>query len=411
MKRLLFVCGVFYPEPVVSARMQTDLAKELAKKYKVTVLRPRPTRPNGFSFPDYDYASLPFEVIEIDSYTCPASSLTGRLRESVSHGRWCASYIRQHHEEIDFIYNDSWHLFGVWLVSRAAMRYGIPYVTPVQDVYPEALTSKLPPFGKKLVINLLSPLDHFSLSHAQFVHTNSDMLADYLATTRRMDRRQFVAVRNWQDESCFVKYHEEAETEDIKHEVFTFMYLGNVGPLAGIEVLFDAFSQANLPEARLVIAGSGPSKEHLRQLAGKYTCQIAFWDVPTGMVAETQSQADVMMLPMRKGTAKYSVPSKLPAYLFSAKPVIASVDADSDTAHCVRESGAGWLAEPEDVSTIAKVMRDAFMASDANRIKMGECGREYAMRVFTKEKNLSVLSQAIETILSKRINESSIFKN
>lgn len=403
MKRLLFVCGVFYPEPVVSARMQTDLAKELARKYQVTVLRPRPTRPNGFSFPNYDYASLPFDVIEIDSYTCPASSLTGRLRESVSHGRWCARYIRHHHMEIDFIYNDSWHLFGVWLVAKTAVRYGIPYVTPVQDVYPEALTSKLPLFGRKLVMNLLSPLDHFSLSHAQFVHTNSDMLADYLATTRGMDRRQFVAVRNWQDESSFVKYYEEADTEIVKHhEVFTFMYLGNVGPLAGIEVLFEAFSQANLPEARLVIAGSGPSKDHLRQMAYKYSCRIEFWDVPTGMVAETQEQADVMMLPMLKGTAQYSVPSKLPAYLFSAKPIIASVDADSDTAHCVRESGAGWLAEPEDVPTITQVMCVAFNISDENRRKMGACGREYAMRNFTKEKNLSVLSQAIEAILSDK---------
>jgi glycosyltransferase involved in cell wall biosynthesis len=227
------------------------------------------------------------------------------------------------------------------------------------------------------------------------------MLADYLSTTRGMDRKQFVAVRNWQDESSFVKYHEETGTEEVKHhEVFTFMYLGNVGPLAGIEVLFDAFSQANLPKARLVIAGSGPSKEHLRQLAGRYSCQIEFWDVPTGKVAETQGQADVMMLPMRKGTAKFSVPSKLPAYLFSAKPVIASVDADSDTAHCVKESGAGWLAEPEDISTITQAMCDAFKTSDDNRRKMGECGREYAMHIFTKEKNLSVLSQAIEAILS-----------
>lgn len=400
MKRLLFVCGVFYPEPIVSARMQTELARELARKYQVTVLRPRPTRPNGFSFPNYDYASLPFDVIEIDSYTCPASSLVGRLRESVSHGRWCARYIRHHHKEIDFIYNDSWHLFGVWLVAKVAVRYGIPYVTPVQDVYPEALASKLPLLGRKLAMNLLSPLDHFSLSHAQFVHTNSDKLADYLATTRGMDRGQFVAVRNWQDERCFVKYHEEADTEKVRrHELFTFMYLGNVGPLAGIEVLFDAFSQANLPEARLVIAGSGPSKDYLRQKAEKFSCRIEFWDVPSGMVAKTQEQADVMMLPMLKGTAQYSIPSKLPAYFFSAKPVIASVDADSDTAQCVRESRAGWLAEPEDVSTITQVMRDAFKTSDEYRRKMGAYGREYAMSIFTKEKNLSVLSQAIETII------------
>ena len=161
-KNILFVCGVFYPEPVVSARLQTDLARKLAEQYTVTVLRPRPTRPKGFSFPDYDYSALPFKVIETDSYTCPASSLLGRFRESISHGRWCARYIRQHHDEIDFIYNDSWHLFGVYFVARMAHKYGIPYIIPVQDVYPESLASKLPDMKplKWLVNQMLSPLDY-----------------------------------------------------------------------------------------------------------------------------------------------------------------------------------------------------------------------------------------------------------
>ena len=57
-KRILFVCGVFYPEPVVSARLQTDLAIKLSENFHVTVLRPRPTRPKGFTFPHYDYSVI-----------------------------------------------------------------------------------------------------------------------------------------------------------------------------------------------------------------------------------------------------------------------------------------------------------------------------------------------------------------
>lgn len=401
MKRLLFVCGVFYPEPVVSARLQTDLAMKLSENYQVTVLRPHPTRPKGFAFADYDYASLPFQVIEFDSYTCPASSPLGRMCESISHGRWCARYIRQHHKEIDFVYNDSWHLFGVSLVAKVACKYKIPYITPVQDVYPESLASKLPDIQwlKRMVMQVLSPLDHYVLSHAVCVQTNSEKMAAYLSDSRQIDRKKFVVVRNWQDEKPFLDYAKNRRVEP-EDRPFTFMYVGNVGPLAGIDVLFEAFAQAGLKDAKLVIAGSGPAKEDLQRKAQRYACTIEFWDVPAGMVPETQTKADVLMLPVKKGFARYSVPSKLIAYLFSAKPVIASVDKDSDTAECVEKSGAGWLAEPEDVSNIAKVMREAFIASDANRIKMGECGREYAMRVFTKEKNLSVLSQAIEAILS-----------
>ena len=402
-KRILFVCGVFYPEPVVSARLQTDLARKLAEKYSVTVLRPRPTRPKGFSFPDYDYSTLPFEVIEMDSYTCPSSSLSGRFRESFSHGRWCARYIRQHHDTIDFIYNDSWHLFGVYLVAKVANKYGIPYITPVQDVYPESLASKLPDIKplKWLVMRLLSPWDHYVLFNAAFVQTNSEKMANYLSESRCLDRNKFVVVRNWQDEKPFVDYAKKGKGQSVSAP-FTFMYLGNVGPLAGIELLFEAFAEADLKDARLVIAGSGPAKADLQKQSRKYSCKIEFWDVPTGKVPETQAKSDVMLLPVKKGYAKFSVPSKLVAYMFSAKPIIASVDADSDTADSVERSGAGWVVEPDNVQRIASVMRYAFQCPQDLLDEKGKRGYTFSIHDFSMNKNLLLLVRACETAINKK---------
>lgn len=401
-KRILFVSGVFYPEPVVSARLQTDLAKKLSENYFVTVLRPRPTRPKGFSFPEYDYSALPFKVVEIDSYTSPASSLIGRFRESISHGRWCARYIRRHHKEIDFVYNDSWHLFGVYQVAKATNKYCIPYITPVQDVYPESLASKMPDIKllRSMVMYLLKPLDHYVLSHAACVQTNSEKMADYLSESRAIDRMRFVVVRNWQDDREFLEFARR-DVKKSQKGVFTFMYLGNIGPLAGIEVLFETFAKANLRNARLVIAGSGPAKADLKQKSKQYACNIEFWDVPTGRVPETQALADVMMLPVRKGFAKSSVPSKLIAYMFSAKPVIASVDADSDTAECVRASGAGWVAEPESVKSLGMCMEESFHSSEDILRQKGRRGYNYAIEKFSKKKNLEILNRICVDILNK----------
>ena len=401
-KRILFVSGVFYPEPVVSARLQTDLAKKLSESYFVTVLRPRPTRPKGFSFPEYDYSALPFKVVETDSYTSPASSLIGRFRESISHGRWCARYIRQHHKEIDFVYNDSWHLFGVYQVAKVTNKYCIPYITPVQDVYPESLASKMPDIKllRSMVMYLLKPLDHYVLSHAACVQTNSEKMADYLSESRAIDRMRFVVVRNWQDDREFLEFARR-DVKKSQKGVFTFMYLGNIGPLAGIEVLFETFAKANLRNARLVIAGSGPAKADLQQKSKQYACNIEFWDVPTGRVPETQAQADVMLLPVRKGFAKSSVPSKLIAYMFSAKPIIASVDADSDTAECVRSSGAGWVAEPESVQSLGKCMEDSFHSSEDILRQKGGRGYNYAIEKFSMKKNLEILNRICVDILNK----------
>lgn len=73
MKKILIISGVFPPEQVTSALLNYDLAKELTKKYDVTVLRPYPTRPIGMKSKYDCLKDEPFETIMVDSYSCPQS--------------------------------------------------------------------------------------------------------------------------------------------------------------------------------------------------------------------------------------------------------------------------------------------------------------------------------------------------
>lgn len=400
-KIILIITGVFYPEPIVSANLLRDLAMELSEKYDVVVLRPHPSRPMGFSFGKYEYDGFPFKVVEVDSYVCPASSVLGRFKESFSFGKVASAYIEQHHGEIGMIYNAPWHLFGRKTVAKTAQKYGIPYMTPVQDVYPEALLTKVPDVKwiKSMLMSVLLPIDRYALSHAIRIHTISEAMAAYLAESRRISIEKFLVVRNWQDETPFVGYntiHTDKPSGD-----FTFMYLGNVGPLAGIDFLFEAFRRARLMDARLIIAGSGSARERLREMAEtEYAdCKIEFWDVPNGMVPATQAKADIMLLPVRRGGAQYSIPSKLPAYMFSAKPILASVDADCDTADCIKKSGGGWLAVPEDPESIAYYMSLAYRMEPSQRNEMGMKGFRYAMEHLSKGKNLKKLARAVTELI------------
>lgn len=402
--KVVIITGVFYPEPVVSAGLMKDLAMELANGYEVTVLRPKPSRPMGFVMPEYSYEQFPFEVIELDSYTHPASSLSGRFRESYSMGKLCVKYIEDHHEELRFVYNGPWHLVGRHMVSKRCLKYGIPYITPVQDVYPESISAKLPnvPLLKGLVNKMLMPSDKFLLGNAAKIHTISDKMVDYLSRTRKIPREKFFVVRNWQDESTFVEYSKkQRQTEKGQ---FTFMYLGNVGPLAGVDVLFEALRKSGLNDTRLVVAGSGSAKQNLMEKAKEYNdCNIDFWEVPAGEVPATQDKADVMVLPVKKGFAMSSIPSKLPAYMFSAKPVLASVDMESDTALCIRESDAGWVAMPEDVDSIAAAMKLAYSSSKEEMMAKGQRGFDYAIENFSKQQNLKKLTdECIYVIEYKR---------
>lgn len=397
---VLIVAAVFKPEPIVSANLLYELAVALSDRYMVTVLRPTPTRPLGFQMPEWPTEELPFELITLDSYTCPESKLLGRFRESRSIGKAAVRYIDAHHNEIDFIFNDPWHLFGVNLVAKAAVKYGIKYITPVQDIYPESLISKLPKINilHNLVKRLLLPIDKYNLRNAETIHTISEKMVDILSSSRGIPKEKFIVVRNWQDDRQFTEYLNHNEPENRNDGTLTLMYLGNVGWLAGLEIAIDAMKLLPDQNIKLVIAGSGPAKSSLMERAADDN-RISFIDVHCGAVPATQAKADIMLLPVKRGFALSSIPSKLPAYMFSAKPVLASVDKASDTAKCILDCDGGWVIEPESPELLASKIKECLKLPLTELRQKGEQGREYALKNLSRDQNLSKLVNACINII------------
>lgn len=401
-KRVLITVGVFIPEPTVSARLMAALAERLSDKYDVTVLRPHPTRPCGFCMPELDPSKLPYKIVELDSYTCPESKLLGRFREGISNGKACARYIEEHHDEIDFIFNGAWLIFGKQIVANSAIKYKIPYMTSVQDIYPESLLSKLPKIKviQKLILNVLLPIDKYVLKNAVLIHTISEGMKEHLVKTRDLKDSHFVVIRNWQDESEFLDFHNNRQISMSEgNEPFILMYMGNVGPLAGLDMVVEAFAEANLDNVKLVIAGSGSDKEHLIEKA-KDNRNIEFWEVPFGKVPEIQDKATAMVLPIMKGYSSSSIPSKLPAYMFSGKPILACVDKDSDTGKSIVDGKAGFISEPESKKDFIRNLRLLVGMSRKELAEMGKNGFDYAMTNFSKSVNLERYYNVVDNVIS-----------
>lgn len=393
----LIISAVFPPEPVVSAKLSMDLYQALKAQGKgVAVLHPKPTRPFGFKPEMNAIGLLGNDEITTNSFVCPRSSLVGRIRESYSFGKACERYIKEHHEEISCIYANAWPMFSQRAIVKTAKKYNIPCVIHVQDVYPESLTNKMPGVLGKMVHSLILPMDKYILGKCTKVVAISEKMRDYLTVTRSIPMEKVSVVINWQDESEFLNYQNTDKPEN-KHP-FTFMYMGNIGPVAGVDLLIDAFTQAGIDNAKLVVAGSGSMKEKMQEKAAANQ-NIEFWDVPNGKVPEIQAKADCMLLPIKKGAASSSIPSKLPAYMFSAKPIIGCMDVDSDTANAIKEAGCGWVIGPEDARSLSEKMKKVAALDDANLKVYGEKALNYGLNHFSKRENLRKLTEVIGSVL------------
>ncbi|MBO4659011.1 MAG: glycosyltransferase family 4 protein [Prevotella sp.] len=391
-KKIIVASAVFPPEPVVSASLSFDIATELTRQgAEVEVLSPRPSRPLGFSFPK-SRTKHPFKHTVVDSFVCPESKLWGRFKESYSFGKALSKHIKEHHDEINVIYAVIWPIFAQWLMARTAKRYHIPYCLHIQDVYPESYCQKVNKWVGRLLKALFLPMDRYVLRHATKVIAISPSEADYLSVSRGLDKRNVSVVRNWQDDELFARYCQPISAHQHKRR---FMYLGSINPTADLEFVIRAFSHVDASETRLSVIGNGSSRKHCEELAMELGTDVEFGRVPRNEVPLKQREADVLILSLKKGIAKTATPSKLTAYLYSGRPIIACVDLDSDSAEIIRDSKSGIVVEPGNGDALLEAISKMNSYSIEQLNQMGKDGFDFAMKELSRRENLSKITQLL----------------
>lgn len=396
-KHILMISAVFPPEQVTSAFLNYDLAHELAKDYEVTVLRPYPTRPIGALFENAEVKDQSFKTVLIESYTHPESNLLGRFRESIDFGRKCASYIKKHKKDIDAIYNGPWQLFGVFIVAWVAVKYKIPYVMTVQDIYPESLLTghNYPKLIKWGVQSLLMPMDKYYTRHAVKVRTISKEMAEYMSRTRNLPISHYLALDNWQNEEDYdgLPVHKRGDC-------MVFSYVGSINVHSNVELIIRAFHEASIPNSELRIYGGGNRKDNCLQLVNELRDdKIRFNQVNRNMVPAIQNEADVMVLALPKGNGGLCLPSKMTSYMLSGKPILASIDSCSASVRYIHEAHCGISVEPDSVKDLTEGFKRFGQLPLSELKSMGENSKAFAKRNLTRGANLPRLVHIFDELL------------
>lgn len=397
LNHILIISAVFPPEPVTSAFLNYDLAHELAKRYDVTVLRPYPTRPIGATFEATDVNDNTFQTILIDSYTHPDSQLIGRFRESIDFSNKSVDYLKAHYKEIDFVYNDGWQLFGLYIIAKACVKYHIPYIVPIQDIYPECLFTKgnYPNILKRMIRKILMPFDKYYQKNAKKVRTISDEMADYLSKTRGVERGQYLVINNWQNDDDFVHLPEITHSEHV-----VFAYVGSINVHANVDLIIRAFAAANIPDSELRIYGGGNQKESCQSLVKELNlANVSFNFVSRDEIPRVQAESDVLVLALPAGNGNLCLPSKLTSYMLSGKPILASVDQNSSTKRILEDYKCGITVAPDNQALLTKAFVDYVEMSHEKRLEMGKNSRDYAINNLTRKINLNKVIQEINSIL------------
>ena len=224
----------------------------------------------------------------------------------------------------------------------AAKRHKAPLVLNIQDVHPDAAV-ETGTLTDDRVIRLLKRIEVMSYAKADAVTVLSDDLRNRL-TTRTDTESKLRVIPNFVDTERIRPgdrnnaYRRELGLTD---ETIV-MYAGNVGFSQPLEIVLEAARfMTDREDIVFVINGNGSRRTHFEQEAEDLP-NVTFMDYqPRERLNEVLAAGDIHVIPLQKGLSSISVPSKLYSILAAGRPVLASVDPNTEIDLVVTRSGAG----------------------------------------------------------------------
>ncbi|MCK1485654.1 WcaI family glycosyltransferase [Bradyrhizobium sp. 193] len=219
---------------------------------------------------------------------------------------------------------------------------------------------------------ILKSFDHVS--------TISQPMMDRLIL-KGVDFDKAVEVRNWIDTrairpaSRMTKYREQLKLGETD---IVALYSGTMSRKQGLEFVIEAAIglEQSHPHIRFILAGDGPDKARLEQLAAGHSNIHFFGLQPKESFNELLATADFHLIPQKAEAADLVLPSKLGAIFASARPVIAM--AGEGTGLATEVIGAGLVVPPGDSSALQVAICELSEASGL-REHYGEQGRKRAL--------------------------------
>ena len=263
-----------------------------------------------------------------------------------------------------------------WLAAR--MR-GVPWVFNIQDVFPDVAV-ELGAITNPRIIAAASWLERFLYRRSNAVTVLSDDLADNIETKLAGNRPERVRViPNFVDTDRIrpipsdTSYREQYGLGDRT----VVMYAGNVGMSQSLDLVVEAARRfADRDDVVFVINGGGSAQEAIIETAEGLD-NLRFVEMqPRERLPEVLASADVHVIPLRRGLARSSVPSKLYSILAAGRPVVASVDEGTEVARTVESAGAGIAVAPEDPDAFVAALGE-LVGDPARREAMGTAGRSF----------------------------------
>jgi glycosyltransferase involved in cell wall biosynthesis len=405
--RVLVLAQYYDPVPVPKPG---EVARWLAARgHDVSVLTGLPNYPSGVLMSGYRLTPWRKEtrdglsVLRVFELPYHGRSALGRIVNYCSFmaaGSVAALFIRRP----TVVY--AWHpplTVGVVAAVLASLRKA-PFVYDVQDVWPDsALMSGM--LREGMITSVLRKLERFVYRRAAHLFVVTEGAKENLIAKGAAPDRISI-VPHWADESAFARPDAGARTwaarflEKEAHFVVTFA--GNIGLLQRLDSVLLAAKRISDPRIAFRIVGDGADRPRLERLAKELgVANVRFVGArPSSDMAAIFAESDALIVPFGAGPlGELVIPTKTLSYLAAGRPIIIAMSGPAT--RMVEDAGAGIAVPSDDPVRLAAAIEELSRRSDADRQRMGERGRAYALAHFRRDDVLRTIEQILESVSTR----------
>jgi colanic acid biosynthesis glycosyl transferase WcaI len=201
-------------------------------------------------------------------------------------------------------------------------------------------------------------------------------------------RDRITVIPNWADTSKIIpqpRNNAFARSHGLG-EGFVVQYSGNLGLSQGLDTVLSTAKMLREQPITWLFIGDGNARSGLERAARDAGLLKVKFLPPQerAHLSEVLSACDVGLVPMRRSVANDLVPSKLYGIMAAGRPVLASVERDSEVARVVDKARCGWVVDPESPEALAAGVLSAMRMGHAQRQALGQNGRSACLADYSR---------------------------
>ncbi len=290
-------------------------------------------------------------------------------------------------------------LAGIYL----AKHYGCKCILNVQDIFPQNAID-LGLMKSSIIICFFEFIENYAYSKSNYITVHSEGNLKILTENKKVPSEKVGVLYNWvetrEEEQSKAKIAYIREKYGLNGK-FVVFFGGVIGPAQGLDIVIDAAKYLLDSPVVFLLVGDGTEKEKLQVKARELGLDNIYFS-PFVEPAEYDlilECSDVGLVTLSKDMKTPVVPGKLVSYMAKKKPIVASLNKESDGIRIIQKAGCGYTCEAENGKELAEKIK-LMMASRKDLAQMGRFGWIYVRQYMSKDKILQDYEKLFFDVLS-----------